>query len=74
MSARTNIQFLCVAVRQNLHQFNRPFFFMTSPRIESFMNGILSMTTLDFAMRLEGYMISGVDGTQNTPVSGILSV
>ncbi|PPR04389.1 hypothetical protein CVT24_013218 [Panaeolus cyanescens] len=62
LHARTGIQIFFIAVRSELENFNKPFFFATSSRIEDFFNTVLNTNIADMSLRMEAYMISGVEG------------
>ncbi|KAG6852475.1 hypothetical protein C0991_011675 [Blastosporella zonata] len=66
LHARTNLKVLLIGVRSNHEQYTRPFVLTTSDRVNDFMVLTQRETPNDFAIRLEGYCLSGVQGvTQN---------
>ncbi|PPQ79250.1 hypothetical protein CVT24_007508 [Panaeolus cyanescens] len=62
LHARTGVEIFFIAVRSELENFNKPFFFATSTRIKDFFNSVLNTNIADMSLRMEAYMISGVEG------------
>ncbi len=50
-------------MRSNHEDYNPPFVFYTGDRVGTFFELISKNTIQDFAVKLEAYCISGVDGT-----------
>ncbi|KAG6819388.1 hypothetical protein H0H93_012294 [Arthromyces matolae] len=59
---RTKLEVLLIAVRSSREHYTRPFVLTTSDRVNDFMQLTLRETPDDFAMRFEGYCLSGVQG------------
>ncbi|KAG6819073.1 hypothetical protein H0H93_015742 [Arthromyces matolae] len=62
LHTRTRLEVLLVAVRSSREHYTRPFVLATSDRVDDFMELTLRETANDFALRLEGYCLSGVQG------------
>ena len=62
LSARTGTEILFMAVRSDLKHYNRPFFFVTFKPVEDFFDNVLKTSLPETAIRLEAFMISGVNG------------
>ncbi|KAL7280958.1 hypothetical protein ACG7TL_005907 [Trametes sanguinea] len=66
LNGRTGTDFLLLAVRSQADHFNPPYFFYTNDRILQFMELLNNMPLQEFAWRLEGYCISGVDSLKKS--------
>ncbi|KAJ8456300.1 hypothetical protein ONZ45_g18775 [Pleurotus djamor] len=62
LHSRTGCEAFLTVVRSSSDHYNEPFVFYTSPRVADFINLAYKHTGADFALRLEGYCISGVSG------------
>ncbi|THU85585.1 hypothetical protein K435DRAFT_618384, partial [Dendrothele bispora CBS 962.96] len=62
LNARTGTEVVLIAVRSNVSHFHRPEVVMTSDRPMDFFNMAFKQPISDVAARMEGYMISGVEG------------
>ncbi|KAH9951710.1 hypothetical protein B0H21DRAFT_684804 [Amylocystis lapponica] len=62
LSERTGTETMLFAVRSNTDQFNQPYVFYSSQRLADFFETATSAHVTDFALRMEGYCISGVEG------------
>ncbi|KAG6892214.1 hypothetical protein C0992_001438, partial [Termitomyces sp. T32_za158] len=60
LHTRTGIEVLLIAVRSNKEHFNRPHIFTTSERVETFVEMTLQENIYDISMRMEAFMLSGV--------------
>lgn len=63
LNERTGIDAMLFAVRSDPSQFNAPYSYATSERIANFVNISTKTPIMDYAVRLEGYCLSGIDGT-----------
>ncbi len=59
---RTGLDFLLVAVKSGALDFNQPYVFYTHSRIAYFIKIVFKITILEFAKKLEGFCISGIEG------------
>ncbi|KAF6757869.1 hypothetical protein DFP72DRAFT_1065129 [Ephemerocybe angulata] len=71
---RTGVELLCIAVRTELDQFNRPAFFATTERTEKFFLNVFKTNLHDLAERYEAYMISGVNGVRLNYVESLIAL
>ncbi|KAK7435153.1 hypothetical protein VKT23_019845 [Stygiomarasmius scandens] len=62
LNARTGVESVVISVRSNLAHFLRPDIFVTSDRVPDYFNMAFKQPLVDIAQRLEGYIISGVEG------------
>jgi hypothetical protein len=62
LHARTSVEMVCFVVRSELEQYNKPFFFATSQHVESFFNTVLNTNLADLSLRLEAFVLSGIQG------------
>ncbi|RDB30730.1 hypothetical protein Hypma_005885 [Hypsizygus marmoreus] len=62
LHARTGVEILMIAVRSKKEHFNRPHVVTTSDRISDFIELTAKENVFDLAVRLEAYMLSGVEG------------
>ncbi len=65
LHGRTDTDVLLIAVRSNLEHHNQPFVFYSSERVASFWETITKKTVEDLALQMEGFCISGVEGTSH---------
>ncbi|RDX48314.1 hypothetical protein OH76DRAFT_1352635, partial [Lentinus brumalis] len=63
---RTENEFVLLAVRSKHDDYNPPYVFYTGDRIANFVEIVTKNTIQDFAVKLEAYCISGVDGVART--------
>jgi hypothetical protein len=66
---RTGNKAFLVVVRSDTKHFNEPLVCQTSERVDELLSLGLKVTTKDFTKRLEGYMISGVQGEPESMAS-----
>ncbi|RXW12164.1 hypothetical protein EST38_g13688 [Candolleomyces aberdarensis] len=71
LHARTGIEILTFAVRSKVDDFNRPFFFATTPRFEEFFSAIFKTNLMETSIRLEGFIISGFESVTRNYAQGI---
>ncbi|KAG6871728.1 hypothetical protein C0992_010408 [Termitomyces sp. T32_za158] len=60
LHAQTGIEVLLIAVWSNKEHFNRPHIFTTSERVEMFVEMTLQENIYDISMRIEAFMLLGV--------------
>ncbi|KAI0348815.1 hypothetical protein OH77DRAFT_1491362 [Trametes cingulata] len=60
LNGRTGTEFLLVGVWSQTDHFNPPYVFYTNERIVQFVELLNNMSMQDFALRLEGFCVSGV--------------
>ncbi len=63
---RTGDEICLIVVRSDTSHFNPPESFSTSQRVEDFFEASLNVPVSDVAARMEGYMVSGVQGVVRT--------
>ncbi len=63
VKGRTDNDFLLVAIRSKMDDYNPPYIFHTNDRIQHYVETVTKTTLPDFAVKLEAHVISGVDGT-----------
>ncbi|KAF9021360.1 hypothetical protein BDP27DRAFT_1439242 [Rhodocollybia butyracea] len=73
LTMRTGNEAFLVVVRSNLAHYNIPLVCTTSERVDEFLNLGLKISGEDFARKLEGYMISGVQGVVQNHAQRLLS-
>ncbi|KAF9058381.1 hypothetical protein BDP27DRAFT_1432875 [Rhodocollybia butyracea] len=73
LTMRTGNEAFLVVVRSNLAHYNVPLVCTTSERVDEFLNLGLKISGEDFARKLEGYMISGVQGIVQNHAQRLLS-
>ncbi|KAH9916346.1 hypothetical protein B0H21DRAFT_703062 [Amylocystis lapponica] len=61
LSERTGTETMLFAVRSNTTQYNQPFVFFSNQRLADFVETATKAHVTDFALRMEGYCLSGVD-------------
>ena len=59
---RTGTEALLIAVRSSQDDFLQPRTFVTSDRVSSFFESVFHRTAIDFGVKLEAYLISGIQG------------
>ncbi|KAI0363286.1 hypothetical protein BV20DRAFT_1058172 [Pilatotrama ljubarskyi] len=59
-------EFLHVGVRSQTDHFNLPYIFYTNERIVQFVGLLTNISMQDFALRLEGFCVSGVDSLKKS--------
>ncbi|RDX40950.1 hypothetical protein OH76DRAFT_1301104, partial [Lentinus brumalis] len=62
VKGRTDNDFLLVAIRSKMDDYNPPYIFHTNDRIQHYVETVTKTTLPDFAAKLEAHVISGVDG------------
>lgn len=70
---RTGTEVLAFMVRPNAKAFNQPYVMESSPRIGQFFHSTLGMLPSEFVVRLEGFCVSGKDGSYR-PISHCILV
>ncbi|RDX49543.1 hypothetical protein OH76DRAFT_1313956, partial [Lentinus brumalis] len=66
VKGRTDNDFILLAVRSHIQDYNPPFVYATSERAQDFLELVTKMPITDFAAKLESHVISGVEGTTRT--------
>ena len=66
LAERTGTKVLVVGVRSEPDMYNAPFVLATDERIAQFVELRLKHTLMDFAIRMEAFLISGVHGKFNS--------
>ena len=62
ISERTGTQSILISVRSSSEQYNAPFLFYTDKRLADFFALTTTTTAADIAVRLDAFLLSGVDG------------
>lgn len=63
LSLRTRVQVMLFAVRQATTQLTQPFVYASHPHLPHFVELTTKESVEAYAMRMDGYCISGVEGT-----------
>ena len=62
LHARTGVEVVLIAVRSAKEHYNRPHVVTTSDRVSDFFEITMKENVFDVTVRLEAYMLSGVQG------------
>ncbi|KAI0691918.1 hypothetical protein C8T65DRAFT_537243, partial [Cerioporus squamosus] len=63
LKGRTDNDFILLAVRSHIHDYNPPYVYYTNERVQDFFELVTKMPITDLAAKLEAHVISGVEGT-----------
>ncbi len=66
LNARTGDESILITVRADTSHFNPPEVYTTSKRVDDFFDTGIKVPREEVAARMEGYMISGVEGVVRT--------
>ncbi len=59
---RTNTNFIIMAVRSSPDDFMRPFYYTTSPKLETFFFQQNKQTISQYSIKVEAFCLSGMPG------------
>ncbi|PCH39059.1 hypothetical protein WOLCODRAFT_44685, partial [Wolfiporia cocos MD-104 SS10] len=68
---RMGIECVLIATRENLDMYNQPFQYVTSNRVKEFFENTLKLLVANIGLRMEAYLISGVQGAVDSHVQGV---
>lgn len=63
LSARTGVETLLIAVRTNSEFYNNPLIFYSNQHLADYLEMTTKTSVGNYVVRMEGFAISGVEGT-----------
>ncbi|KAF9067578.1 hypothetical protein BDP27DRAFT_1364781 [Rhodocollybia butyracea] len=73
LAMHTGDEAFLVVVHSNMTHYNKPLVYQSSERVDEFLSLELKVSPDDFARKLEGYVISGVQGVVQNHAQQLLS-
>ncbi|KAJ2973987.1 hypothetical protein NUW54_g11965 [Trametes sanguinea] len=74
MHARTGVEALLFVARSETSSFVQPYAFHTSTRLAEFVHAATQSTMSDFALKMEGYCVAGLQGIATNYIQGLLNL
>ncbi|KAH9847641.1 hypothetical protein C2E23DRAFT_711718, partial [Lenzites betulinus] len=74
LHARTGIEALLFITRSTTSSYVQPFAFHTSGRLAEFVHALTNSNMSEFALKMEGYCLSGIQGVANNYVQGLVAL
>ncbi|KAJ2922342.1 hypothetical protein H1R20_g14754, partial [Candolleomyces eurysporus] len=74
VNQQTGMEFMLVAVRKDIKQFNAPYVFRTSDLFDSFFHNTTKFTLADLVLKLECFFIGGIDGVSQNYIQRLVQL
>ncbi|KAJ3969834.1 hypothetical protein EV361DRAFT_951116 [Lentinula raphanica] len=74
LSSRTGDESLLIIVRGSITRFHQPESFTSSERAENFVTTVLKMTSVDLSLRMDAYMVLGIEGVARNQAQALLEL
>ncbi|KAJ2920758.1 hypothetical protein H1R20_g16336, partial [Candolleomyces eurysporus] len=74
LNQRTGLEFLCLAIRKDLKQYNAPYVFQTSDQFDNFFHHTTKYTLTDLALKLEGFFLGSINGLAQNYVERLIQL
>ncbi|RXW11371.1 hypothetical protein EST38_g14483, partial [Candolleomyces aberdarensis] len=74
VNQRTGMEFMLLAVRKDIKQFNAPYVFRTSDLFDSFFHNTTKFTLADLVLKLECFFIGGIDGVSQNYIQRLVQL
>ncbi|KAJ2968182.1 hypothetical protein NUW54_g13294 [Trametes sanguinea] len=74
MHARTGVEALLFVCRSETSSYVQPYAFHTNKRLADFVHVVSKSTMSDFALRMEGYCVSGIEGIATNYTQALLNL
>ncbi|KAJ2923721.1 hypothetical protein H1R20_g13372, partial [Candolleomyces eurysporus] len=74
VNQQTGMEFMLVAVRKDIKQFNAPYVFRTLDLFDSFFHNTTKFTLADLVLKLECFFIGGIDGVSQNYIQRLVQL
>lgn len=71
---RTGDEALLVITNGSLDRAHKPYVFTTGPRVDNFCNTVLKLIPDDLGAKMDGFMVTGIEGVARTHVQRLLEM
>ncbi|KAJ3727622.1 hypothetical protein C8R42DRAFT_717063 [Lentinula raphanica] len=74
LSSRTGDESVLIIVRGSMTCFHQPESYASSERAENFLSTVLNMTSADMALKMDAYMVLGIEGVARNQVQVLMDL